>query len=163
MTDTQTLIPALITPEAFAPYGDVIAAGEDGMPFGDHDAQLDLTRGTPRFYIMRLSNRGLGFDRITRHSLVTQCLASVGGAEWFIAVAPPSTNHDDEPTPKDIKAFRVPGDVAVKLHVGTWHVGPFFTAEEVSFFNLELADTNIVDHQNCELTARYGTAMELTP
>lgn len=165
MTDThpiQELTPMPITSQAFAPYGQLIAPTEDGVPFGNTDAQLDLSRGTPRFYIMRLPNRGLGFDRITRHGMVTQCLASVGGADWYIAVAPPSEQPDDEPVPSQVKAFHVPGNMAIKLHLGTWHVGPFFKAEEVSFFNLELADTNIVDHQNCELVTRYGIAMALT-
>lgn len=165
MTDTHTvqkLTPAPITTQAFAPYGQLIVPTEDGVPFGDDDAQLDLTRGTPRFYIMRLPHRGLDFDRITHHGQVTQCLASVGGMDWYIAVAPPSEEPGEEPTPAEIKAFHVPGDTAIKLHLGTWHVGPFFTADEVSFFNLELADTNIVDHQNCDLVARYGTSMELT-
>jgi hypothetical protein len=36
------------TPESFAPFGHVIAASPDGDEFGPHDAQLDLSRGTPR-------------------------------------------------------------------------------------------------------------------
>ncbi|MEP4378439.1 MAG: ureidoglycolate lyase [Alphaproteobacteria bacterium] len=163
MTNTRTLTPSLITSEAFAPYGDVIEVTEDGVPFGDHDAQLDLSHGTPRFYIMRLPNRGMGFDRITRHKQVTQCLASVGGADWYIAVAAPSDPPGKEPEPDEIRAFRVPGDVAIKLHLGTWHVGPFFTPAEVGFFNLELADTNIVDHQDCDLLSSYGVDLVLQP
>lgn len=163
MADTRTLTPTLITTEAFAPYGDVINVMEDGVPFGEQDAQLELTRGTPRLYIMRLPNRGLAFDRITRHTQVTQCLAAVGGADWFIAVAPPSDPHEEEPGPDDIKAFHVPGDMAIKLHLGTWHVGPFFTPAEANFFNLELADTNIVDHQDCDLLASHGVSLNLKP
>ena len=51
-----------------APFGQVIAPGEDGAPFGPNDAQLVLSNGTTRLYIMRLSARGLAFDRITRLS-----------------------------------------------------------------------------------------------
>jgi len=36
-----------------APRAQVCEAMEDGVPFGDHDAQLKLDQGTPRFYIMR--------------------------------------------------------------------------------------------------------------
>ena len=158
---TLRLVPAPITAEGFAPYGQLIVPTEDGVPFGTEDARLDLTRGTPRFYIMRLPNRGLGFDRITRHDQVTQCLASVGGVDWYIAVAPPPDNADAEPGPEDIRAFHVPGNVAIKLHLGTWHVGPFFTPDEVSFFNLELADTNVVDHRNCDLAAIHGCGYEI--
>jgi hypothetical protein len=40
-----------------------------------------------------------------------------------------------------------PGE-AVKLHQGTWHAGPFFFAATALFFNLELSDTNLIDHNS---------------
>ena len=152
-----------LTEAAFVPFGQIIAAGEDGVPFGPHEAQLDLARGVPRFYIMKLHQRPLGVRQITRHRAVTQCLAAVGGAEWLIAVAPPGDADDPgaEPRVEDIVAFRVPGDVAIKLDRGTWHAGPYFEPAELAFFNLELADTNIVDHDTCDLAARYGVVLEL--
>ena len=147
---------------AFEPFGQVISASEDGVPFGPQDAQLELSMGTPRFYIMRLHGKGMRFRQITRHRDVTQCLASVGGSSWLIAVAPPVDLDDPEAQPKldDIRAFEVPGTVAIKLHRGTWHAGPFFVEPEMCFFNLELADTNQVDHHNCHLDRRYGTVFE---
>lgn len=36
------------TPETFKDYGQVIQASADGEEFGPHDAQLHLSRGTPR-------------------------------------------------------------------------------------------------------------------
>ena len=42
-------------------------------------------------------------------------------------------------------------DMAIKLNVGTWHAGPYFEQAQISFFNLEFADTNAVDHQSCLL------------
>jgi ureidoglycolate lyase len=47
------------------------------------------------------------------------------------------------------------------LHKGTWHAGPLFEGAAQSFFNLELADTNVVDHHTCDLTASYGFALRL--
>jgi ureidoglycolate lyase len=151
-----------LTPESFAPFGQVIAPTEDGTPFGAHDAQLELSRGTPRFYIMQLPRRGLHFKQITRHREVTQCLAAVGGKSWFIAVAPPGKPEDPKARPalKEISAFKIPGDVAIKLHRGSWHAGPFFEDDEISFFNLELADTNEVDHQTCYLDQEFGAVFE---
>src|SRR5262245_3205538 len=95
-----------ITREAFAPFGDLIAPMADGGPFGPLDAALDLTRGTPRLYIMRLSHRGLAFRQITRHRNVTQCLAALGGKSWLLAVAPPKSVDDAtaEPALTDIAA-----------------------------------------------------------
>lgn len=35
----------------------------------------------------------------------------------------------------------------MKLHAGTWHAGPLFdNADHMDFYNLELSDTNVVDH-----------------
>jgi ureidoglycolate lyase len=152
-----------LTPERFAPYGSVIAPMEDGVPFGPHEAQFDLAGGTPRFYAMRIPARGLTVMRITRHRRVTQALASVGGHAWLVAVAPPLglDQADAEPALADIRAFRIPGDVAIMLHKGSWHAGPLFEGGEQSFFNLELADTNVVDHHTVDLVARYGCALRL--
>ncbi len=151
-----------ITAADFAPFGDLIEPMEDGVAFGAHDAQLELAQGTPRFYVMKLPQRRPGFSHITRHTRVTQCLASVGGKPWWIAVAPPLRVDDAsaEPALQDIRAFLVPGDVAVKLHRGTWHAGPFFAGESMSFFNLELADTNQVDHHSSDLRRRFGVTLQ---
>jgi ureidoglycolate lyase len=147
-----------ITAEAFAPFGTLIAPAEDGKAFGPDEAQLELGRGTPRFYVMRLRRREPAFRHITRHLAVTQCLAAVGGRPWLIAVAPPDAPDDPagEPDPAAIRAFEVPGTVAISLHRGTWHAGPFFEEPTLDFFNLELADTNQVDHHNCLLDRRFG-------
>lgn len=151
----------LITRENFCTFGTVIDAADDGQPFDANDAQLDLSQGTPRFYIMNLLNRGLTVRQITRHLQVTQCLAAVGGKPWLIAVAPPA-NLDDStamPDPSEICAFQVPGDRAIQLHRGTWHAGPYFTEPSRAFFNLELTNTNQVDHHDCHLDQLYGIQM----
>lgn len=147
-----------ITAVAFQPFGTLIEAAEDGKLFGPDEAQLHLTQGTPRFYVMRLHGRPKEFNRITRHLHVTQCLASVGGKPWLLAVAPPDQPDapDGEPDPAAIRAFRIPGNVAVALNRSTWHAGPYFDDAVQDFFNLELADTNQVDHHNCLLDCRFG-------
>jgi len=53
-TTVRDLRVQTLTRESFAPFGDLIAPIEDGVPFGSADAKLDLTQGTPRLYIMRL-------------------------------------------------------------------------------------------------------------
>ena len=150
-----------ITREAFAPFGDLIAPMDDGASFGAQDARLDLSRGTPRLYIMRLRSRGLEFRQITRHRNVTQCLSALGGKSWLMAVAPPISLDDPnaEPALEDIAAFVIPGSVAIKLHRGTWHAGPFFEEDEISFLNLELSDTNDTDHHDSHLDRRFGLAL----
>ncbi|KAJ1286081.1 hypothetical protein BS78_03G326300 [Paspalum vaginatum] len=157
------------TPESFASFGQVIAASPDGDEFGPHDAQLDLSRGIPRFYIMRLENRPLKFSSITHHASVTQCLGSIGGQDWYLGVAKPSIVDDGAseqsgqegskpvlrssaghyylpPDPAEVCVFRVSGPKFLKLNRGTWHAGPLFKADAVDFYNLELSNTNVVDH-----------------
>ena len=141
----QQLQAKWVTAENFRPYGQVIFASEDGKAFDSEDAQLNLQNGIPRFYIMRLHQKGRKFHKITRHVRCTQCLGSLEGKDWLIAVAPPN-NEADEPTLENIAAFRIPGNCFIKLEVGTWHAGPYFEHNFVDFYNLELNDTNIVDH-----------------
>jgi hypothetical protein len=84
---------------------------------------LDLSQGRPRFYIMRLEGRGLGFDRMARHDRVTQCLGTTDGRPWLIAVAPASSAAL---TIADIRAFRIPGPISANP-AGTstiWSSGP---------------------------------------
>lgn len=42
--------------------------------------------------------------------------------------------------------FRIPAGTFIKLHQGTWHAGPLFEEDSMAFYNLELSDTNVVDH-----------------
>jgi ureidoglycolate hydrolase len=155
----QQLPAQAITPENFRPYGQVIWPAVDGKAFDAADAQLALDAGVPRFYIMRLQHRGRQFSRITRHQRCTQCLGSLEGKSWLIAVAPPA--EADCPAPESIVAFQVPGTCFIKLEVGTWHAGPYFDQNFVDFYNLELSDTNVTDHQTCNLQAIYGLAFEI--
>lgn len=141
----QQLPAEWVTPENFHPYGQVISASVDGKSYNAEDAQLNLQNGLPRFYIMRLQDKGRKFHTITRHVKCTQCLGSLSGKDWLIAVAPPN-NDIDRPRLEDITAFRIPGNCFIKLEVGTWHAGPYFEGAYVDFYNLELADTNVVDH-----------------
>lgn len=155
----QQLPAQKLTSETFRPFGQVISAAVDGKAFDLEDAQLHLSEGTPRFYIMRLQRRGRAFSQITRHLRCTQCLGSLGGQEWLIAVAPPNV---EQPLPELIQAFRIPGDCFIKLEVGTWHAGPYFEQDAVDFYNLELSDTNLTDHQTCSLPESFGLAFEIT-
>jgi ureidoglycolate hydrolase len=156
---TQKLSAPLITPEAFQPFGQVIFASPDNRAYGPDDAQLNVEQGIPRFYIMRLYNQGRTFTRITRHQRCTQCLGSIQGKDWLMAVAPASAQS--QPDWSAIAAFKIPGNCFIKLNLGTWHSGPYFDEDYVDFYNLELSDTNINDHDTCDLFATYGVTLEI--
>lgn len=153
--ERRILSPVTATPERFAPYGQVAMPGPDGLPYGPQDPQLDLSAGTPRFYSMTLAHRGLAFRQITRHRRVTQCLGAMMGTPWLLGVCAPGAERDT-PDLATLAAFVIPGDRFIRLHKGTWHAGPYFTAASALFFNLELTDTNETDHQSCDLAATFG-------
>jgi ureidoglycolate hydrolase len=138
----------------------VIFASEEDSSYNSQDAQLCLDQGIPRFYLMRLRHRGLKFNTITRHTRCTQCLGSLDDKEWFMAVARP--DHTNlVPEWESITAFRIPGNCFIKLDIGTWHAGPYFEQPTVDFYNLELSDTNVVDHDTCDLMETYGVELEM--
>jgi len=137
-----------LSAEGFAPFGMIGQPVADGA-HGAGDVALDLSQGRPRFYLMRLADRGTAFDVMARHDRVTQCLGTIDGLPWLIAVA-----RADVATPgiADISAFRVPADCFITLAHGTWHAGPYFTEVWRNFYNLELTDTNTADYRVCRLT-----------
>jgi ureidoglycolate hydrolase len=155
----RRLIAQPITVDNFRPFGQVIFPQSDDTAFGPADAQLTLNAGIPRFYIMRLHQRGTRFHTITRHCRCTQCLGSLEGQIWWLAVAPPSPAS--APKPEEVTAFQIPGNCFIKLAVGTWHAGPYFAAETVNFYNLELSDTNIADHDTCDLQVLYQLEFQI--
>lgn len=148
-----------ITESNFELYGQLITPSPDGKTFDENDAMLNLHNGIPRFYIMRLPHRGRTFDRITRHNLCTQCLGSLNGKEWLMAVCPPSVTP--EPDLERLRAFRIPGNCFIKLEVGTWHAGPYFDDREIDFYNLELSNTNVVDHFTYNFLTKQNIKFEI--
>ncbi|KAA8534350.1 hypothetical protein F0562_031823 [Nyssa sinensis] len=168
------LKPIEATPETFIEFGQVIEASPDGEEFGPQDAQLDLSRGIPRFYIMHLKDRPFKISSITHHASVTQCLGSIGGHVWYLGVAK-SSIVDLSETDKDVNAvqsrcghcyvppgvddvcvFRISGPKFLKLNLGTWHAGPLFKADTMDFYNLELSNTNVVDHTTHNFSKKNG-------
>ena len=139
------------TSEAFAPFGEVGARHADGgqAPAPVHVA-LDLSSGTPRFYIMRFAQRGLVFEVVAGRDRVTRSLGAVDGAPWLMAVAPANIA---QPGLADIRAFCIPPECFIKLGLGTWHAGPYFTEPVRDFYNLEMVDTNTADYTVWRLNA----------
>jgi ureidoglycolate hydrolase len=158
ITSQHTVAAQVLTDGAFAPFGDIIKprrSGEQGdrkyayKPAEEENhVTLVLTNGEPCLRIMHQFARGLRFGKLARHQRVSQCLGSLHGKEWFIAVAAPTGPSDSAyPTLERITAFRIPGDRIIKLHLGTWHAGPHFVHDECMFMSLENSDTNTRDFQ----------------
>lgn len=141
------------TTETIAPYGQLIGESLDGDIYSPMaDAVLDLSHGTPRLYLMKLTGgRPLQVSQITKHGSVTQCLGALGTDEdFYLVVHAPC----EKPTLEGLQAIRIPPRHFIKLHAGTWHAGPLWQGEDLdrTFYNLELADTNVVDHTTIQFS-----------
>lgn len=145
---TTALISALpLTDCDFDRFGTAILPVEDMTPHSDRDAQLQFTGDNLRYYVMRLRRRPAVVGSMTRHLNASQCLGSADAQPWWLAVADGAIAPEQLEV-SSVKLVKVMPGEGVKLHPGTWHAGPFFTAETALFFNLELSDTNLSDH-NC--------------
>ena len=153
------LLPTHATSEALAPYGQLVEPLPNGADFGAGDAELKLDGGKPRFWVMAVEHREPKVTVLARHSLCSQCLASADGKPWWIVLAPPQPELAP-PDPALIRLFRIEPGVILKLHVGTWHAGPYFREPQANFFNLELADTNSHDFTEVELPEPLQFAFE---
>jgi 2-polyprenyl-6-methoxyphenol hydroxylase-like FAD-dependent oxidoreductase len=141
------------TVENVQQYGQLIGESIDGGMYSPlTDAVLDLSNGTPRLYLMKLTGgRPLEVHQITCHKSVTQCLGALGtDHDFYLVMHPPSQN----PSIGGLQAFRIPPRHFFKLNAGTWHAGPLWQGPDAdrTFYNLELADTNSVDHTTIKLS-----------
>jgi len=144
-------------------YGTLLEPSADGVAFGGLDAQLYLSQGIPRFYLMKLKRRPMAVTRITRHLAVTQALVSLNGKRWYVLLAPPDEPDNARALPdiNRLAAFCITGSQALVLHRSTWHAGPYFQEDEVDFVNLELSDTNVMDHHNARLDVEFGMVAQI--
>ena len=118
---------------------------------GEDSADLRFGPGKLRYFVMRLPNRPWSIRVMTRRLQSTQCLGSAEGLPFWMLLAPRETQG---PTLDANAAWLLkvmPGE-GLKLHIGTWHAGPYLPAKSALFFNLELVDTYKNDHETLALS-----------
>lgn len=137
----------------FEQFGTAILPVDDMTPHSIGDAELIFNGANLRYYVMRLRRRPAMLGSMTRHTQATQCLSSADAQPWWLAVASAKLASEqlDHST---VQLVNVQPGEAVKLHQGTWHAGPFFLTPTALFFNLELSDTNLSDHNSQPLKAK---------
>lgn len=118
----KTLRPAPLTPEAFAPFGEVLDATGDfrlinaGLCQRHHDrARLDFGDARAGISIFQAQPRALpyDFDLIERHPEGSQAFLPMTEHPFLVIVA---TGPDATP-----QAFLTNGAQGINLHRGTWH------------------------------------------
>ena len=137
----------------FEQFGTAILPVDDMTPHSISDAELIFNGANLRYYVMRLRRRPAMLGSMTRHIHATQCLSSADAQPWWLAVASAKL-ASEQLNHITVQLVNVQPGEAVKLHQGTWHAGPFFLAPTALFFNLELSDTNLIDHNSKPLKAK---------
>jgi ureidoglycolate lyase len=142
-----------MTPEAFAPYGELVS--ERGQ------VALDLDGGTPNVAAQTVEPRPMKFDFLGRHMRSEQFFAPLGGAKSVIAVAPPSEDGEAIPDVNRMAAFLVDGTGAFKLHRGTWHVSAFPVNGSATFLVLDREKTLEEDFDLRDLKTSLGVVVQI--
>ena len=116
-----------LTPQAFAPFGDVLQATgppdrliNNGHCGRWHDmAQLDFgPGGRAGLNLFKAQPRSLPYvlDLLERHPEGSQAFVPMYETTWLVTVA-----EDAGGTPVNLRAFLVAPGQAINLHRGTWH------------------------------------------
>jgi ureidoglycolate lyase len=115
-----------LTPEAFAPFGDVLALKGSadkminlGMCGRHHDlAQLDFTDGRAGISLFDATPRNLPytFDLVERHPFGSQAFIPMSMSPFLVIVA-----TDQDGTPGQPQAFVTSPGQAINFHRNTWH------------------------------------------
>jgi len=171
------------TPEALAPYGQILGAGT-GASVGvsdfyegavavskpvnfksDDDTELSLATLQPRTFEIKY---------LERHFKHTQTFIPLGGKP-FVAVFGAPTDGE-MPDIDNLEAFRFDGQAGFTMHIGTWHEFPFAletdtnmvvilrneTTRNLSSENVKNDEAHGPDLDKKNLVQRTGTIFEIT-
>ena len=115
-----------LTPEAFAPFGDVLAAVGDpdkiinqGLCGRYHDrARLDFGTGRAGISLFKAEPRSLPYrlDLVERHPEGSQAFIPMSLDPFLVIVAP-----DEGDRPGTPRAFLTAPGQGINFHRGTWH------------------------------------------
>jgi ureidoglycolate lyase len=130
-----------LTREAFAPFGEVVAASDAARHFtinaGNTERYHDLANIEPGpdgrviVSIFRGQPRALPFtvQMMERHPLASQAFVPMSGRPYLVVVAPAGA----APRVEDLKVFLARGDQGVNYATGVWH-HPLLALEAVCDF-----------------------------
>ena len=114
---------APLTPETFAPFGQVLMAHGDGPELHTFAAHMDNRRSgaAPNMAHMRVETVALPvvIDTLERHSFSNQTFIPLNGTRQLVVVCP--FLPDNMPDISKMAAFVATGSQAVNYNTGVWH------------------------------------------
>jgi ureidoglycolate lyase len=118
-----------LTPEAFAPYGQVI---------GREDVRIEL-RESEVFHldIIAYKRKPIRVDHLNRHYTATQALVPLDGKPVVIVVGAPELSFQSLDDVSKLRAFVFDGSRGINLALKVWHEGPFPLLEHVDLVNVQ--------------------------
>ena len=167
MTRTVKIPIGVLTPDSFAPFGQII-----GAPLGEpdfrqsHIASWRLSfdsAGPIELMFSRYMHQPMRFVQLERHFDVTQSFIALGGAGSVMVVAAPNPADDEEsamPQTSDIRAFYVDGAHGIMLWRRTWHALTRFPTAPLGADFALITDTKT--QQELQRQDREGVPPRLT-
>ena len=151
----RTLTPRPLTRGDFAPFGDVIQAGENGAEINDGTclrfndlarvetdangaAGLSVFRAAPRTLPMRI-------EMLERHPLGSQAFVPLTRTAFIVVVA--DAKNESRPDLQAVRAFKTAPGQGVNFHRGVWH-HPLIALNETCDF---LVADRIGPGDNCDV------------
>lgn len=129
MATTHTVRAEALTEAGFAPFGQVIAAG---------DAVMELRDGEVfHLNVLHYDRKPLRCDHLNRHHKATQALVALAGKPTLLVVAAAEFDFSTAAHLQEIRAFLCDGSAGVNLALGTWHWGPYPVTDYVDLVNVQ--------------------------
>ncbi len=161
---THLLTPEPLTPEAFAPFGEVMEAKErppDTRRFFPLDFRIE---GRTTMDVIWQPLAEPRFHMLERHFAVTQTFIHLGGPPAVVAVGAPTDLTDESaiPPPDAMRAFLIQPGQGYVYRIGTWHSLDRYLFEPPGsrflIVNVDPNPTQFVDARE-----RFGVEFEIRP
>lgn len=121
----MTLVARTLSPEAFAPFGDVLTGLDDQLGPERHEFAARFQnlreRARPNLTFMRvpLAVGELLVRALERHPFSNQAFVPLNGTSQLVVVCP--SDAHGRPALGALRAFVATGSQAVNYHAGVWH------------------------------------------
>lgn len=156
----------MLTPGAFAPFGEIIDPGERTPDIQTTvnrywDGVTPLQRKSLEMQVGFLTAylRPLRFDWMERHLQATQAFIPLEGKPSVFALAPPTAGP--RPDLDRLAAFLLDGRRGVNLYLGTWHHLIFPLVPEASYVMILREASRVDDMHVVNLREELGAEVEI--